>query len=52
MYYGGVAVVEALLASGVDPGSAGARRDDDGHSPRRTLAGHWIFGFRVARTIN
>lgn len=33
MYYGGIAVVEALLAGGADPGSAGAQRDDDGHSP-------------------
>ena len=32
MYYGGMAVVEALLAGGADPGSAGARRDNDGHS--------------------
>ena len=33
MYYGGIAVVEALLASGADPGSVGAQRDDDGHTP-------------------
>ena len=33
MYYGGIAVVEALLAGGADPGSAGAQRDDDGHTP-------------------
>ncbi len=33
LYYGGIAVVEALLAGGADPGSAGAPRDDDGHSP-------------------
>ena len=32
-YRGGMAVVEALLAGGADPGSAGTRRDDDGHSP-------------------
>ena len=33
MYYGGMAVVEALLANGADPGFMGAPRDDDGHSP-------------------
>ena len=33
LYYGGVAVVEALLAAGADPGMAGAERDNDGHSP-------------------
>ena len=33
LYSGGVAVVDALLVAGADPGSAGARRANDGHTP-------------------
>lgn len=33
LYHGGVAVVEALLAAGAEPGRTGARRDNDGHTP-------------------